>query len=173
MIWIDYLIIIVISISIVISLFRGFIHEALSLTTWICAFYVSHQSHQYVMKWISDFYGNNLISKIISLVIPFIMTMITGTILSNIIRFLIKKRGLSSTDRILGMCFGAIRGILVMALIIFCMNVFTDIPKDEDWKRSHLIPHINYVVRILFDYLKTYRIFRFDENAEKSFSTRK
>ncbi|MXP50868.1 CvpA family protein [Pantoea sp. SoEX] len=164
MTWIDYTIITVISFSIIISIFRGFISEALSLVTWICAFFISNHSHEYIMTWLPFFSSNNLIKKIIAIMLPFFITMIVGALLNNLIRILVVKNGLSATDKILGICFGTIRGILIIALIIFFLNIFTDISKNVDWKKSQLIPHFNYLMKIFFDYFKTYRIFRFGKH---------
>ena len=41
MIWIDYAILAVVGISVVISLMRGFVREALSLSGWIAAFWIA------------------------------------------------------------------------------------------------------------------------------------
>ncbi|PPI86713.1 CvpA family protein [Candidatus Pantoea edessiphila] len=166
MIWIDYIILIVIGFSMIRSFYLGFVYEALSLTTWISAFFVSNQSHKYVMMLLPLTYGNNLIRKFISILLPFILTMIAGTILNYFIRTLVVKNKLSGTDKVLGICFGAIRGILIIALVIFCLNIFTDISKCTDWRKSQLIPHFNYVIKIFFDYFKAYRIFRIDKKLK-------
>ncbi|MBK4775482.1 colicin V production protein [Candidatus Pantoea edessiphila] len=164
MIWIDYIILSMIAFSVFISLFRGFIYEALSLFTWVCAFFLSNVSHEYIMTWLPLFFGNYLIRKIIAITLPFFITMIIGALLNNLIRILVVKNGLSGTDRILGICFGAIRGVLIVSLIIFSLNIFTDIAKSTDWKKSQLIPHVNHLIKNFFDYCKTYRILNFDEH---------
>ncbi|PPI88232.1 colicin V production protein [Candidatus Pantoea edessiphila] len=167
--WIDYIIIMMICSSVIISLFRGFIYEALSLTTWMCAFLVSNESHEYFMIWFPYFQGNNLIRKIISIILPFFITMIIGTMLNHLIRIIVIRNGFSSTDRMLGICFGAIRGFLIIAFILFCVNICTDIPKTIDWRKSQLIPYCDYIIRIFFDYFKTYQVFRIDKNIKNEF----
>ena len=41
MIWIDYILLAIISISALLSLWRGFVKEALSLVTWILALWIA------------------------------------------------------------------------------------------------------------------------------------
>lgn len=57
---------------------------------------------------------------------------------------LVDKTGLSGTDRILGACFGLLRGVLVVAL--FFVDTFTNFNQSEWWKSSKLIPHFGFIL---------------------------
>jgi len=85
----------------------------------------------------------------------FIATLIVGAIVNYVISTLVEKTGLSGTDRVLGICFGALRGALIVAAILFFLDTFTGFSKSEDWQKSQLIPQFSFIIRWFFDYLQS------------------
>ena len=53
---------------------------------------------------------------------------------------LIEKTGLSGTDRMLGVVFGALRGVVVVGILVLLAG-FTAVPKDPWWDQSMLLKH--------------------------------
>ncbi|HGJ5858591.1 MAG TPA: colicin V production protein [Arsenophonus nasoniae] len=153
MVWIDYAIIAIIGFSALVSLIRGFVREALSLITWGCAFFVASQFYPYLATYLTRF-DDPLIKNGIAIAILFIATLIVGAVVNYVISSLVEKTGLSGTDRVLGVCFGVLRGILIVSAILFFLDTFTPLPKSEDWQRSELIPQFSHIIRWFFDYLK-------------------
>ncbi|VEI45251.1 colicin V production protein [Actinobacillus equuli] len=62
--------------------------------------------------------------------------------------------GLSATDRVLGGAFGALRGILIVAAILFFLDTFSSASQTELWKESQLIPHFDFIVKWFFEQLQ-------------------
>ena len=52
-------------------------------------------------------------------------------------------------------CFGALRGVLIVAAILFFLDSFTGVSKSEDWSKSQLIPQFSFIIRWFFDYLQS------------------
>ena len=142
MVWIDYAIIAVIAFSSLVSLIRGFVREALSLVTWGCAFFVASHYYTYLSVWFTGF-EDELVRNGIAIAVLFIATLIVGAIVNFVIGQLVEKTGLSGTDRVLGVCFGALRGVLIVAAILFFLDSFTGVSKSEDWSKSQLIPQFS------------------------------
>jgi membrane protein required for colicin V production len=154
MVWIDYVIIAVIGFSILVSLIRGFIREALSLVTWGCAFYVASHYYAYLAVYFTRF-EDQLVRNGIAIAILFVATLIVGAIINYVLSSLVERTGLSGTDRVLGMCFGAMRGVLIMAALLFFLDTFTGFSQSQDWKQSLLIPHFSGIIKWFFDYLQS------------------
>ncbi|WP_075181335.1 colicin V production protein [Pantoea sp. 1.19] len=154
MVWIDYAIIGVIAFSALISVIRGFVREALSLVTWGCAFYIASHYYPYLAVWFTGF-EDELVRNGIAIAALFIATLIVGAIVNYVIGSLVEKTGLSGTDRVLGICFGALRGVLIVSAILFFLDTFTGLAKSDEWQRSQLIPQFSYIIRWFFDYLQS------------------
>ena len=70
-----------------------------------------------------------------------ISKLVLGSLATHVIAELVKRTGLSGTDRLLGMIFGATRGmIVVLALLVLMPSLLTDIDQDVWWQQSQLIP---------------------------------
>ncbi|MGB8663172.1 MAG: CvpA family protein, partial [Serratia inhibens] len=98
---------------------------------------------------------DELVRNGIAIAILFIATLIVGAIVNYVISSLVEKTGLSGTDRVLGVCFGALRGVLIVSAILFFLDTFTGFSQSNDWKQSQLIPQFSYIIRWFFDYLQS------------------
>lgn len=154
LIWVDYAIIGVIVFSSLVSLIRGFVREALSLITWIAAFFVASQFYPYLTVYFTQF-QDQLARNGIAIAALFISTLIVGAIVNYAIGSLVKHTGLSGTDRVLGVCFGALRGVLVVAALLFFLDSFTSFSHSTDWEQSQLIPQFSHIIKWFFDYLQS------------------
>lgn len=128
------------SLSCTVSLIRGFVREALSLVTWGCAFYVASHYYADLSVWFTGF-EDERVRNGIAIAALFIVTLIVGAIVNYVIGQLVEKTGLSGTDRVLGICFGALRGVLIIAAILFFTDTFTGMAKSDDWHQSQFIPY--------------------------------
>ncbi|MBK4765056.1 MAG: colicin V production protein [Pantoea sp. Brub] len=158
MIWIDYIIIATILLSSVLSALKGFTREILSLITLGFAFFITIHYQYDFLSWIVRLYDDNLISRLSSICIPFIAVIIIGKMLIYVLDILVTKIGLSDINRILGVLFGVLRGILIITLIVYVLNIFTDLPNSLDWKKSQLIPFINDIINCILNYIKNTRL---------------
>jgi len=137
MIWVDYVIIGIIGLSAVISLVRGFMREALSLAAWVLAFWVSWNFFRELalrLEWFSV----PSVRLGIAFSILFVTTLIIGGLVNFLVGQLVDKTGLTGTDRMIGMLFGAARGILLVAVLVLLAGL-TPLPDDPWWQQSQLI----------------------------------
>jgi membrane protein required for colicin V production len=153
MVWIDYAILAVIGISTLISLVRGFVKEAVSLVVWFSAFFIASAFYVNLASLLTGI-SDQLLRNAASIAILFISTLVLGALVNYVIGQLVSKTGLSGTDRVLGLAFGALRGALVVSAMLFFMDAFSSSASSDWWQASRLIPEFKVVVEWFFEYLK-------------------
>lgn len=150
--WLDFTIIGICAVSVVISLARGLVKEALSLISWGLAFFIAFRFSKPLALLMRDMIHNEGFRLVAAFFILFAITLILGAILNYLISQLVQKTGLSGTDRVLGMVFGFARGALVVGLFIVAAGL-TQIPEKAWWQKSVLIPEFKPVAMWLVEFM--------------------
>jgi len=139
--WVDWLFIVIIAISAVMSLLRGFIREALSLLTWIAAgiitwLFAGDLAEQLIHLDVELFklFHVRLITACILL---FMFTLVVGALVNHLIYRLIALTDASSMDKFLGMVFGAARGAILVLFMVGLINI-TALTHASWWQQSVL-----------------------------------
>lgn len=136
----DYIIIAIIGLSLLISVVRGFVREALSLVMWIAAFWIAFTFYTTLASLLLNIIHTPSLRIIVAFGALFLATLLLGAFISFLVAQLIDKTGLSGTDRVLGLAFGFARGVLLVTVLIMLAKL-TPLPQDPWWKTSLLIPH--------------------------------
>ncbi|QLB21306.1 colicin V synthesis protein [Vespertiliibacter pulmonis] len=156
---VDFIIIGIVVFSLLVSLWRGFVSEVLSLAGWVIAFFIASKFYQpmsLVLLQINSSYLQNseYLRNGIAATILFIAVLIVSGIINALLAKLVDKTGLSGTDRVLGAGFGILRGIFIVAAILFFLDTFTQFSQSTLWKESQLIPHFDFIVKWFFEQLQ-------------------
>jgi len=152
MIWIDYAIVGLILISSIIGLFRGFIREAFSLVIWVLAIWVGLTFSREFSGFLEGLISYPSARIATAFAVLFFVTLILGAVISYLLGELVKRTGLTGSDRFAGMIFGIARGFIVVAIIIMLAGL-TPLPEDSWWKESILIPPFQSLAVWLHDHI--------------------
>lgn len=138
--FIDYILIAVVGLSMVLSLWRGFVREVISLIGLVLAFIIASRTSGQTGDFLGQWITNGTVADIAGFALIFILVMIFVGLIGAILRKLVDIAALTAMDRTLGVFFGAARGLLLIAL---CFLVYTSYTKpDTAWaKRSLLVPY--------------------------------
>ncbi|RMR31624.1 CvpA protein [Pseudomonas syringae pv. coriandricola] len=136
---VDWAILGIVAISALISLKRGFVKEALSLTTWIIAGVVAWMFGAGLSQYLVNYIETPSARVIASCTILFVATLLVGAMVNFLIGELIRVTGLSGTDRFLGMVFGAARGGLLVVVAVGLLSL-GPVQQDQWWQQSRLLP---------------------------------
>ena len=152
MVWVDYAILIIVFLSAIISIMRGFVREAMSLVGLIAAFWIALSFHQYMGNLLADYIQDPALRLIAAFALLFVVTMVMAAIVNNLVAKLVEKSGLTGTDRVLGVLFGIARGGVIIAILVL-MAGLTPLPSDPWWKESIFIIHFQAMAIWLRDFL--------------------
>lgn len=115
--FIDYAIFVVLAISSILSTLRGMTREALGLLGWALAILMARLLGPLLEDPISNIVPNDSLIAGISWTVPFLITVILWFVLASLISPGLKKAGLGSLDRWLGVLFGFVRGVFMVTAI--------------------------------------------------------
>lgn len=146
MIWIDYAILGVIAVSTIVSLFRGFIKEAVSLAVWIAGVFIAFKFYPQMATYLTGI-ENEMLRSGAAIAILFIITLILGALLNQLLSEIVHYTGLSGTDRMLGMVFGGLRGVVIAAATLLFLDTSTPANSSQWWNDSVLIPEFAGVIQ--------------------------
>ena len=148
----DLVILFVIGSSGIISLFRGFTKEFLSLLLWVFAFFAAVGLEEHVTPKIFEIIGNEEASKIIASVLIFLISIIVGGFLINLISRIVKWSGMSGFDKFMGVLFGVGRGLIVILVIYFLLP--SNFKESEIFTSSKISPFFEEFLPVLETYIK-------------------
>ena len=137
MAWLDIVIIAIILLSAGISLVRGFVKEAFSLAIWVLAFWLSWSFFRDLEVPLRQWIGSPTARLGIAFGLLMIATLTVGGLVNYLIVQLVERTGMSGTDRLIGMVFGAARGILLVAVLVLLAGL-TPLPREGWWVESNL-----------------------------------
>lgn len=140
MIWVDYFLLAIITISALLSLWRGFVREALSLVSWITALWVAVLFFEDFSDWLTRWIDTPSVREVVAFAVLFVTTVLLGGLVNYLAGELVSKTGLTATDRALGIVFGIARGVIIVAVLVLLAGL-TSLPKDPWWSESLLLAH--------------------------------
>lgn len=138
----DYLILGIVGVSALLSLFRGFVSEVLSLLFWLLAFWLASR----LAAPLAQVFTGTVQSPTAQLAFAYVALLIGfgalgGLIVWGVRRFL-HSTGLGPTDRTLGLVFGLLRGVVIVTALTL-LGRLTELPADPQWQQSSLLPHFD------------------------------
>lgn len=140
--WADWCIVMVVGLSALISIVRGFVKEALSLLVWVLAFVVAFYFSDRLAVLLANAVETPSLRYLAAFALLFICTLIIGSLINYAISKLVAISGLSGMDRLLGMMFGVCRGVLIVLLILIFIPKIAPVQQDPWWQQSKLVPRI-------------------------------
>jgi membrane protein required for colicin V production len=136
----DLIFILILIVSILVSLYRGFIKESLTIISWCFATSMAYLSAESISPYITITQ-----IKVMQTFIAFLMVLISlifiGAILNHIIGKLVRRTPFSVPDRVLGLLLGVARGAVISVLLVAFAQL-TPLPQAAWWQNSWLIPYL-------------------------------
>jgi len=139
----DYLLLAIAGFSMVLSLWRGFVREIISLIGLIASFVIAGRASGMAAELVKDWIPvitDSTVAGLAGFGLVFVCVMLLVALIGSLIRKLVDMADLTASDRTLGMVFGLARGLLLIGLFFL---IYTSYAKpDTAWmKNSVLTPY--------------------------------
>lgn len=139
--WVDWLLALIIAISVILAVKKGFVRELISLAAVVVGIVVAAVEYHRAAGWFEDLTKSHQIALACGFLAIFIAVLIAGAIASALARLLIRKAGVEWFDRLMGAVFGLIRGVIVDSILLMVLLAFSIKPADVS--RSRLAPYVS------------------------------
>jgi membrane protein required for colicin V production len=145
MIWVDWIILAVLLVSILVAASNGFFFELFSFAGAIVGYIAAAWGYQRVAAWYMPWVKAPWVAEIAGFLTIFIGIVILAGIIGRLARWAMKEVGLSWADRVLGGAFGLVRGVIVIAVVLLATASFA--PGSAAIAKSQFAPYILIVAR--------------------------
>jgi len=136
----DYLLIAIAGLSMVLSLWRGFVREIISLIGLVIAFLTASRISGMAGDFLHDWIPNATAADIAGFAVVFVAVMVIVGLIGALIRKLVDMADLTATDRTLGVFFGLARALLLIGLFFLIYTSYAT--TDKPWlEKSRLAPY--------------------------------
>lgn len=139
--WVDIVICLVLAISMIVGVVRGFTREVLSLAIWVIALWMAWglgpQAAVYLGRWINS----ATVSLYAGYATVFLVVLVVGAAAVAVLVKLVRSSPLASTDRTLGAAIGLLRGLMLVVAGIMVAGINGD-QTSVWWQHSLIIPSL-------------------------------
>jgi membrane protein required for colicin V production len=140
----DIIVIVILGYCFIRGIFRGLVKELSSIIGVFGGFYAAYTYYPDLAKPLSKWIANTGYLNILSFLIIFCVVFMVISILGIIINYLLKIVFLGWLDRVSGAMFGAMKGILIVSVLLIALTAF--LPKGTPViKDSLLSPYVTLV----------------------------
>jgi len=131
----DYAVLVIIGVSILLSVMRGFLREVMALLSWIVAFWVANLYTTPFAPMLPTSIPTPELRLLAAFVALFLGALLVMTLISITVGHLLKAIGIGPWDRALGAVFGFARG-MVIVLVLVLLAGLTTLPKAPMWRNA-------------------------------------
>ncbi len=136
----DLVIVLVLLISTIVGLLRGFIREIAALAFWIVGLWAAWILGPRVEPYLGGYLADPAVRPWVGRLVVLVAVLFAGYFVGLLLNLLLRSAGLGLIDRLVGMLFGILRGVVLLGVLIICGEL-VHVNHDSWWRRSKLIPY--------------------------------
>ncbi len=114
----DVFIVLIVLGSTVIGLLRGFVREAVSLVFWVAAVWAAWKLGPVVEPHLGGLLANPSVAPWVGRLVILVLVLLTGWVVGMLLSYFTRSLGLGAMDRVIGLLFGIVRGMVLVGLVI-------------------------------------------------------
>lgn len=140
----DIVVAVILAYSLIRGLFRGLVKELASIIGVLGGFFAAYSFYGVAAGYLSGLVSNPAYRNILAFLVIFCVVMILVNVLAIIIKYVLKIVFLGWLDRLGGVTFGAVKGVLIVSVIFLALTAF--LPKGTPLIRDSMsAPYVSMV----------------------------
>jgi len=152
LVWLDYALLGIILLSTLISVFRGFVKEVMSLLGWVLAGWTAFRFSGDFAQFLERFITHEGLQHALAFLVLFVGVLILSVLVNHLVAKLVHLSGLKAIDRILGCVFGALRGGLIVVVAVFLGGI-SPLAAEPVWSGSFMVGYFEQIATWLAENL--------------------
>jgi membrane protein required for colicin V production len=136
----DVFIVLVLLGSTIIGLLRGFVREAVSLVFWVVAIWAAWKFGPTVEPHLGGLLADPTVAPWVGRLVVLVLVLLVGWLVAMLLGYFTRSLGLGVMDRVIGLLFGILRGMVLVGLIVIGGELL-HLNHEEWWNRSKLVPY--------------------------------
>ena len=150
--WIDIIIIVLFTISILIGIYRGFVKETLSVASWLLAAWMAFTFGEQAAVYIKPYVAQEPLDLAIAYVAVFLVALIAFSVVSHILSKIFESTGMTGIDRSIGSIFGFVRAVVIVVALIL-VGRYMAMDNQQWWMDSGFRPYFEPMVEWVKSFL--------------------
>lgn len=135
----------IVAVSLAIGAWRGLVGEVLSLLAWVVAVAAAWLFGAEVGQGLFGGVADPLWRSVAGYAAVVVGVLLLVSLLKLALRGMLKALGLTIADRLLGVTFGAVRGVAIV-LVLVLVGGMTSAPRQSWWREARLAPALETAV---------------------------
>lgn len=135
----DWIIIVVLVVSVLSAAKHGFFVEVFSLAGVVLGLLLASWNYERLLPWLNGWIHQPAIAQIGAFLAIALGVMIVAGLLGRVIRWSLHSIGLGWADRIVGAAFGLVKGCVLVTLAMMAITAF--MPHTNWFQKSRLSPY--------------------------------
>src|SRR5580692_5719908 len=129
----DIVLLVVMLVSAVLAMVRGFMREVLSITAWVLAAAATLYSYGKLLPLAKDYFKNDIVAAVIVVGGVFLVTLLIVSVLTIRVSDMVLDSRVGALDRTLGFLFGLARGLIIVVIAYMFFDWLVPDRSKPDW----------------------------------------
>jgi len=145
--WLDWVLAFIVLVSVLSGASEGLVRGLVGLASLIVGLIVAAEGYEALGARLGAFIHSSGVVHAVAFMLLFLLVVVVGALIAGVVQRLLKEAGLSWFDRLLGLFFGLVRGVIVDAIVVMAMLAFGI--KAEAVRSSKLTPSLIHESRLM------------------------
>jgi membrane protein required for colicin V production len=132
----DIVLIVVMLVSGLLAMVRGFMREVLSIIAWVLAAAATLYSYSKLLPYARQYFNNDIVAAVAVIGGVFLLTLLVVSILTVRISDMVLDSRVGALDRTLGFLFGLARGLVIVVVAFLFFTWLVPERSQPEWVKS-------------------------------------